>query len=351
MAVQSLSPDELHETLSSRRLPRWAPGAVAVAVLIVSWLLALGTPISGRADTLVVAAVLYFVALTGWSFAIEGRRRAADRFASTLVYGFGVVAFLPLLAILITVVGKGYKDLDSTFLLHSMRNIIPTKPGGGEYHAIVGTLEQVGLAAIIGLPFGLLVAIYLVEYAVAGRLRRAVTFFVDIMTGLPSVVAGLFIYTFVVISLGVGQNGFAAALALTILLVPVMVRSSEEMLKLVPNELRESALALGVPRWKTILRIVLPTALSGLVTGALLAIARVAGETAPLLLTTFFTASINTNPFTGSQASLPTFIFDQLHSGTSVTVDRAWTGALTLIILIMLLNLVARAVARAVRSK
>jgi phosphate transport system permease protein len=351
MATQSLSPVELRETLNSKRLPRWAPAAVGVASLVVAWLLALVTPISGRADTLVVAAVLFFFGLSGWSFAVEGRRRAIDRFATTLVYSFGVVAFLPLIAILVTTVAKGHKDFTAYFLQHSMRNVIPTKPGGGEYHALIGTLEQVGLAAIIGLPLGLLVAIYLVEYARKGRLRQAVTFFVDVMTGVPSVVAGLFIYTFVVISLGVGQNGFAAALSLTILLIPVMVRSSEEMLKLVPNELRESSLALGVPRWKTILRIVLPTALSGLVTGSLLAIARVAGETAPLLLTTFFTASINTNPFSGSQASLPTFIFNQLHSGTPVTVDRAWTGALTLIILIMLLNLVARVVARAVRTK
>jgi phosphate transport system permease protein len=351
MALQSLSPVELRDSLSSRRLPRWAPLAALAVGIVIALLLNVSTPVSGRADTVVVAAVLYVVVLSAWSFMVEGRRRALDRLATTLVYSFGVIAFLPLLAILITVVGNGHRDFTTTFLLHSMRNVIPTNPGGGEYHALIGTIEQVGIAAIIGLPFGLLVAIYLVEYARTGKLRRAVTFFVDVMTGLPSVVAGLFIYTLVVLTLGIGQNGFAAALSLTILLVPVMVRSSEEMLKLVPNELRESALALGVPRWKTILRIVLPTALSGLITGSLLAIARVAGETAPLLLTTFFTASINRNPFSGPQASLPTFIFNQLHSGTSVTVDRAWTGALTLIILIMLLNLVARVVARAVRSK
>ena len=342
-------PGEFVDTLSSRRLPRLAPLVVAVVAVALAVGVAAVSPVSGTAGTAVLAVVVFVLGLTAWSFAVEGRRHATDRLVTTVVYGLSLLALIPLVSILLTVVGHGYHDLNATFLQHSMRNVVGA--GGGEYHAILGSVEQVGLAAIIGLPLGLLVAIYLVEYAAPGRLRASVTFFVDVMTGIPSVVAGLFIYTFVVLTLGVGQNGFAAALALTLLMIPVMVRSSEEMLRLVPRDLRESSLALGVPRWRTILRIVIPTALSGLVTGGLLAVARVAGETAPLLLTTFFTASINTNPFSGPQASLPTFVLNQLNSGTTLTVNRAWAGALTLILLVMLLNLVARLASRAVRTK
>ena len=178
------------------------------------------------------------------------------------------------------------------FLTTSMRGVSPRAEGGGVYHAIIGTLEQVGIAALIGIPLGILTAIYLVEYAAQARSRRlarAVSFFVDVMTGVPSIVVGLFIYTAFVLTLGMERSGFAAALALTILMIPVVVRSTEEMLRIVPRDLREASYALGIPKWRTILKVVLPTALGGIVTGAMLAVARIAGETAPLLLTTFMT--------------------------------------------------------------
>jgi len=272
-------------------------------------------------------------------------RRVKDRFVQALVCLAFVLAIIPLLAVLWMVVRNGLARFDLEFFTHSMRGIGARDAGGGAYHAIVGTLEQVLLTSLISVPIGLFTAIYLVEYGAGGRLARIVGFFVDVMTGIPSVVAGLFILAFWILALGMPFSGFAGALALSILMIPVVVRSSEEMLRLVPRDLREAAYALGVPKWRTIVRVVLPTALPGLVTGVMLAVARVAGETAPLLLTVFFTDSINHDPFHGPQMGLPLFVFDQAGRPSDTAIDRAWTGALTLILIVMLLNLVARAIA------
>ncbi len=196
----------------------------------------------------------------------------------------------------------------------------------------------------------MLVAIYLVEYG-RGRISRTISFFVDVLTGLPSIIAGLFIFSFYLLALDQQPSGFAGALALTILMIPIVVRSTEEMLKLVPDDLREASYALGVTRWRTILKIVIPTALPGIVTGVMLAVARVAGETAPLLLTVFGTDSINFNPFSGPQSALPLYIYAQAGAPQQVAVDRAWAAALTLIVLVMLLNIIARMVARFARVR
>ena len=337
--------------LSGGKLPRWAPWGVALAAIALALLLAAFTGIAGVAGTTIVAALLFLVLLTGWSFSVEGRRHATDRLATTLVYSCFVLAAAPLIFILGTVVINGLKAFNVEFLTHSMRNVSANDTGGGIYHALIGTIEMVGIAALIGIPIGILVAIYLVEYGGGRAFARSVSFFVDVMTGVPSIVAGLFVYTAFVLTLGFDRSGFAGALALTILMIPIMVRSTEEMLKLVPNDLRESSYALGVPRYRTILRIVLPTASTGIVTGAMLAIARVAGETAPLLLTTFLSQSINPNPFSDPQASIPTFIWDQIGQGTDASINRAWAGALTLILLVLLLNVVARLLARFNRIK
>jgi len=354
-AVTPTAPDPshalLHEALSGRKLPRWAPWASALGAIALALVLAWLTPVSGRAGTLLVAALLFLAILTGWSFSVEGRRHAKDRLATTLIYTSFVVAMIPLVAILVSVIAEGLKAFDVSFLTHSMRNVDPREHGGGIYHALIGTLEIVGIAALIGIPIGILVAIYLVEYGRGGRLARAISFFVDVMTGVPSIVAGLFVYTGFVLTLGFERSGFAGSLALAILMIPVMVRSTEEMLKLVPNELRESSYALGVPKYRTILRVVLPTATSGIITGGMLAIARVAGETAPLLLTTFLSQSINFNPFTNPQASLPTFVWDQINTGTDASVARAWAGALVLILLVLLLSVAARLIAYFTRTK
>ena len=309
-------------------------------------ILNLTTGIQGTADTAVVAALLFVLGQTGWSFAVEGRRHAVDRLFTTLIYAAFVAVLAALAAILIVTVMKGLDALNAEFLTRSMRNISPQKQGGGIYHALIGTLEQVLIAAAFAVPIGILTAIYLVEYSTMKRLGKAISFFVDVMTGIPSIIAGLFIYTFWVLTLGFQRSGFAGALALTILMIPVIIRSTEEMLKIVPNELREASYALGVPKWKTILRIVLPTAIGGIITGVMLAVARVAGETAPLLLTTFLSQSINYDPFKGPQASLPTFVWDQIASGTDASLSRAWAGALVLIVLVMILYLGARIVAK-----
>jgi phosphate transport system permease protein len=223
--------------------------------------------------------------------------------------------------------------------------VADAQPGGGIYHAIIGTLEQVGIASLIAVPIGVLTAIYLVEYG-RGSLAKAVTFFVDVMTGIPSIVAGLFVLSFWILILGMGYSGFAGAMALSILMMPVVVRSTEEMLKLVPNELREASLALGIPKWRTILKVVLPTSIGGITTGVMLAVARITGETAPVLLLVWGTGFINNNPFDGPQASLPLYIYQQYAAGTPASTDRAWAAALALILFVMILNMGARAIAR-----
>ncbi|GAA3474146.1 phosphate ABC transporter permease PstA [Nonomuraea roseola] len=276
---------------------------------------------------------------------ISTGRRIKDRVVQGLVYLAFALAVVPLISVLWLVIQNGLARFDLEFLTHSMRGIGARDAGGGAYHAIIGTLEQVLLASVVAVPIGVLTAIYLVEYGTGGRLSRMISFFVDVMTGVPSIVAGLFIFAFWILFLGIPFSGFAGALALSILMMPTVVRSAEEMLRLVPNDLREASYALGVPKWRTILKVVLPTALTGIITGVMLAIARVAGETAPLLLTVFFTDSINNDPFNGPQMGLPLYVFDQAARPNDTAIDRAWAGALTLILIVMLLNLVARLIA------
>ncbi|MEV0621155.1 phosphate ABC transporter permease PstA [Nonomuraea sp. NPDC050404] len=276
---------------------------------------------------------------------ISTGRRIKDKFVQGLVYLAFALAVVPLVSVLWLVISNGMARFDLEFLTHSMNGIGARDAGGGAYHAILGTLEQVLLASLISVPIGLFTAIYLVEYGNGGRLSRAISFFVDVMTGVPSVVAGLFVFAFWILFLGFQYSGWAGALALSILMMPTVVRSAEEMLRLVPNDLREASYALGVPKWRTIVKVVLPTAFTGIVTGVMLAVARVAGETAPLLMTVFFTNSINNDPFSGPQLGLPLFVFDQAARPNDTAIDRAWTGALTLILIVMLLNLVARLIA------
>jgi phosphate transport system permease protein len=271
-------------------------------------------------------------------------RRVVDWIARGGVGVAFLLAVLPLISILVLVITNGAHRFDQTFLNNSMRNVAESDPGGGAYHAILGTLEQVGLAALIAVPIGVMVAVYLVEYG-RGVLARSVTFMVDVMMGLPSIVAGLFILSLWILSFGFKASGFAGSLALMILMLPLVIRSSEEMIKLVPHSLREAAYALGVPKWRTVMRVVVPTALPGIVTGVMLGIARIMGETAPVLLVVGFTSSINANPFSGAQGSLPAFIFNEATQPYQTAIDRAWAGALTLILIIMILNLIARLIA------
>ncbi|MCA0330517.1 MAG: phosphate ABC transporter permease PstA [Actinobacteria bacterium] len=297
---------------------------------------------------ILLGTILFDVLLYGLSYLVEGRRQATNRLVTSLVVTAFIIALLPLISLLSTVVINGIARLDLTFFTYSMRNIVGE--GGGALHAIVGTLLITGMATLISVPIGLLTAIYLVEYG-RGALARAITFFVDVMTGIPSIVAGLFAFAFFALILddpGI-RFGFGGSVALSLLMIPVVVRSSEEMLKIVPNELREASYALGVPKWLTILKVVIPTSIAGITTGITLAIARVIGETAPLLIIAGFTASMNYDLFSDRMMSLPVYVYTQYaNPGSDVQpyLDRAWAGALTLILIVMALNLIARLVAR-----
>ncbi|WP_306191347.1 phosphate ABC transporter permease PstA [Streptomyces sp. MK5] len=331
--------------LGHRRMPRWAPAAIAVVAVALGVAIGLAFQLSSRLQWGLIALVLFVLGTYVITAMLEDRRQAKDRVATSMVWACFALAVVPLYSLVETTVAKGVKDLDGRFLTHSMAGVLANDEGGGVYHAIIGTLEQVGLASLIAVPIGVLTAIYLVEYG-RGKLALAVTFFVDVMTGIPSIVSGLFILAFWILVLGFHYSGFAGSLALVILMIPVVVRSTEEMLKLVPNELREASLALGVPKWRTILKVVLPTALGGITTGIMLAVARIAGETAPVLLLVFGNQLINNDPFEGPQSSLPFYIYEQYVLGTDQAYARAWSAALVLIAFVMILNLVARGIAR-----
>ena len=339
-----INPSDDPLRLTGRRLPRWAPAAsVAAGLLIGLLLLVTGVKILGL--TWWVVALLAFLLISGgWTLSVEGRRHATDRIATAAIYLTAAAAIIPLAWILITVITKGISVINLEFLTSTMRNVNPRAEGGGILHAVVGTLTQVGIATLISVPIGICTAVYLSEYG-RGRLARSINFFVDVMTGIPSIIAGMFIFTFWILTLGFPQSGLAAGLALSILMIPVVIKSAEEMLKIVPNELREGALALGIPKYKVIIKIVIPTAISGIITGVMLAVARVTGETAPLLLTTFLAQDVNWNAFEGSQASLPTFIWDQIARGTQSSLDRAWGGAFALIFLVLIFYSGARILA------
>ncbi|KUL24467.1 phosphate ABC transporter permease PstA [Streptomyces regalis] len=331
-------------TLRGARLPKWSPYAIAAGSVAVAVGIGLAAGLDSRVQLGLIAGLLFILGSYVIAARVEGRRQAKDRVATSLVWVAFLLAVVPLVSLVWTTIARGVKVLDVYFLTHSMGVVADSQPGGGIYHAILGSLEQVGLATLIAAPIGVLTAIYLVEYG-RGNLARSVTFFVDVMTGIPSIVAGLFILS-LMLMFDMQPFGFAGSLALAILMMPVVVRSTEEMLKLVPNELREASLALGVPKWRTILKVVLPTSLGGITTGIMLAIARIAGETAPVLLLVFGSKFINANPFEGAQASLPLYIYQQYGSGETPAYDRAWAASLTLIAFVMILNMVARGIAR-----
>lgn len=328
-------------------LPSWGPYAVvlASAAAVAGVLLATGT--FTIALLLVINTVVATVATYVWSRAVEGSRQATDRAVTMAIVAAFALAVIPLFSLLYEVIKRGAARFDWAFFTESARGVIGA--GGGAEHAIVGTLVITGIAALISVPIGILAAIYLNEYG-TGRLRKAITFFVDVMTGIPSIVAGLFGFALFALFLGPGiRLGIIGAVALSVLMLPIVIRSSEEILKIVPNHLREAAYALGTPKWKVILRVVLPTALAGLVTGVMISIARVIGETAPLLVTVGVVDSTNWNPFSGRMANLAVYAFDEYRNPgleKAASYDRAWTAALTLIAIVVILNLIARFIYR-----
>lgn len=280
------------------------------------------------------------------------RRRGVNIAMTVLIAGAFVLAMIPLFSLVFEVAKRGIPGLSAEFFTADARGAIGG--AGGASHAIVGTLIITGVASLISVPIGIMAAIYLNEYG-EGRLRRALTFFVDVMTGIPSIVAGLFAYALFEIFFGPGiRLGVMGSVALSLLMIPIVIRSAEETLKIVPGHLREAAYALGTPKWKTITKVVLPTAFAGLVTGVMIAIARIVGETAPLLVTTGVVDSMNTDPFNGRMQNLAVYAYNEYRSPgvmKQASYDKAWAAALTLIAIVMILNVAARLVYRRYKTE
>ena len=292
-------------------------------------------------------------------------RARKDQIMRVLFTATFAVATIPLVSLLWTTVANGAKRLNVGFLTHNMTGVIggnPTAVGGygGVLHAIIGTLEITLGAMAISIPIGVMCAVYLIEYAQDGRLAKTIRLLVDVMSGIPSIVAGLFALSLFAIVCGPGTfNGFEGSVALALLMLPTVCKSSEEMLRIVPSELREASLALGVTKQRTITKVVLRTALPGIVSGSILAVARVIGETAPLLMTAGYIVSTNVNLFSGQMTTLPVYVYQEYskltancppNAGascvTTIPMERAWSAALVLIVIVLVLNLIGRIVAK-----
>lgn len=326
------------------RLPAWVPYALAAGSLALTLLILVVAGNFSSVRLVIGTALLSGASTYTVSRAVEGSRRATDRLVTVAIASAFALAMLPLASLLYTVVDRGIARFDSSFFTESARNVVGE--GGGAMHAIWGTLIITGVATVISVPIGIMAAIYLVEYGKGKRLARYLTFFVDVMTGIPSIVAGLFAYALFALILGPGiRLGVIGSVALSVLMIPIVIRSAEEMLKVVPDHLREASYALGTPKWRTIVKVVIPTALAGMITGVMLAVARIIGETAPLLVTAGVIDSTNFNPFDGRMETLPVYAyFEYKNPGIpqDAAYDRAWAAALALIAIVLILNLIAR---------
>jgi phosphate transport system permease protein len=303
------------------------------------------TPLSGMVGWALCTYVGFVVADAFDIYRTDGPVVAKDRIATVLVATAGLCTVVPLVLIVVYVVSKGLGGITRSFFTETLESVGPADPAtvGGAKHAIIGTVEQVGLATLLATPLGLMTAVHLTQSR--GRLARVTRVLVDAMSGIPSIVAGLFIYTMWIVRFHEGFSGLAAAMALSVLMLPTVARTAEEVIKLVPNGLRESSLALGAPEWKTTTRIILPAARSGLVTATVLGVSRIAGETAPLLMTAFGSDAVNTNPWHGPQSALPLFAFQRVRNAIPTQIARGWAGALVLIVLVLALFTLARAAA------
>lgn len=337
------------ETITGQQLTRWTwVGVLVGSIAVVAGLLTLFDAFS-LGGVIILGVALFLAAMFVLSAVVEGARPAKDRFARYLVTSFFVVALIPLGSLVYEVLIRGVGRLDWAFFTETQAQTHIAEATLGAQHALLGSLVITALTTLIAVPIGIFTAIYLVEYGSNTRLAFGIRFFVDVMTGIPSIVAGLFAYTVFSVLIGPGtKNAFSASIALAILMIPTIVRSTEEMLKLVPNELREASYALGVPKWRTILRVVLPTSLAGIITGVVLGIARIIGETAPLLVTAGYLLFNPSNILTGETATLPVFVYQSLrvHGPRAEQLHAlGWTGALVLILIVMLLNLIGRVIA------
>ncbi len=328
----------------------WAPtpidqaktaGIVAASTLI-SLLLILVSPLSGKLAFVVLFSIAYLIIDFAVSYAKAGRSAAVDSLFRGLVTTAILIAVTPIVSILFTVWIRGHKGLHWTLFTKDMHNNAFTDPvnQGGLLHAIIGTFLLVIFAMIISVPIGILTALYLTE--VRGRFTRPIEFLVQAMSGVPSIVAGLFIYAAILIPFTKTVNGIQGSLALAILMIPTVARTSQEVLKLIPSDLREAGVALGGTQWRSVALVVVPAARSGLITAMILGVARVAGETAPILLLTGGSGTKNFNVFSGSLGSLPNYIWQAFGAGTPESITRAWAGILVLLVIVVILFTAAR---------
>jgi phosphate transport system permease protein len=314
-----------------------------LAAIAFSYFFVAATEMKGKLAYAFIFFVSYGLITSTHAFVIRGRQAAKDAFVSTVVSLGAVITVIPIASILVTVIQKGVPGLHFGLFTNDMSMATPTDPipTGGLLHAITGTLTLVILALIMSIPIGILTALYLTE--IKGRFASPIRFLVQAMSGVPSIVAGLFILSAVLYPITKSYSALMGALALTILMIPTIARTAEEVLLLIPNELREAGTALGGTQWRTVAMIVLPAARSGLMTAIILGIARIAGETAPLLLLTGGGDKVNPNPFSGSVGSLPYYIWKSFNAGSPEAITRAWAGLLVLMILVLVLFLAARA--------
>ena len=339
-ATSAARPRRSPGTGASRELGEIA--SAASAALALTWVVAQITELGHGLGALIFWYGSFLAVYRYLVGRLHGPVKATDRVVTILVWTAAIIAAVPVFFIVGEVVSKGIGALRLHFFTQTSVKAGPLQPAteGGALQAIVGTLEQVGLAVLMAVPVGVLVTVYLTE--VGGRLARPVRAVVEAMSGLPAIIAGVFIYTVVVSGLRGGDSGLAGALALAITMLPIVARASEEILRLVPGGLRESALALGAPQWRSVSAVVLPTARTGLITAAILAIARAAGETAPLILTSGSTQRMNGNPTHGLQDSLPMYVYTRIESPSTTQIQRAWVGAFVLISLVLVLFTLAR---------
>ena len=315
---------------------------IFVLSLLASYLIVAATAMKGKLALFVVFFLVY-MALTASIKGFQlGSAAAKDALVNSLVAFGAIVTVIPIASILFTVAQKGLPGISLNLFVSDMSMATPTDPlnNGGLLHAITGTLALVTLALIMSVPIGILTALYLTE--IKGRFTAPIRFLVQAMSGVPSIVAGLFILSAILYPITKSFSGFMGALALTILMIPTIARTSEEVLNLIPNDLREAGVALGGTQWRTVAMIVLPAAKSGLITAVILGVARIAGETAPLLLLTGGGDKVNPNAFNGPLGSLPYYIWKSFNAGSPEALTRAWAGLLVLVGLVLVLFTVAR---------
>ena len=316
--------------------------AILLGAILASYLLVAATPMKGKLAYFFTFFFFYMIATAGYKLVTRGQMAAKDALVSSIVAIGAVSTLIPIVSILATVISKGIKGLHWSLFTTDMSLATPTDAiaVGGLLHAITGTLTMVALSLLISVPIGILTALYMTE--IKGRLIGPIRFLVQAMSGVPSIVAGLFILSSVLYPITKAYSGFMGVLALSILMIPTIARTSEEVLNLIPNDLREAGVALGGTQWRTVAMIVLPAAKSGLVTAMILGVARIAGETAPLLLLTGGGDRVNPNPFDGPMGSLPYYIWKAFNSGSPEAITRAWAGLLVLVLLVLILFTAAR---------